>query len=90
MVSIVIRPWSQPTGHTGLEKSSLFIRSRRLSNFGGDHRGKLPGEITGGKSPGEITGGVHLDPYCNVKLQCLWTWNCQWSVDGANLMHSAG
>jgi len=55
-----------------LEKYNLFIRSRRLSRSGGDHRGeitkgKASGEITGGNYPrgnhqGEITGGVHLEP----------------------------
>src|SRR6218665_3426981 len=45
---------------TSLEKSNLFIRSRRVSRSEGDHQGKN----TGGKSPGKnyrgkIIGGNH-------------------------------
>ena len=64
-VSVVIRPCRVNRRVTGLEKSNLFIRSRRLSRLGGNHRleitwGKAPGEdhqgeITEGKSLGEFT-----------------------------------
>src|SRR6218665_3976206 len=71
-VSVVIRPWSQPTGHW-LGESNLFIRSMRLSRSEGDHRGENyrressvgdhRGKITGGNHRGEVTGGSSpIDP----------------------------
>ena len=54
---------------TGLEKSSHFIRSRRLSRSGGDHRGnyweKAPGRSPEGNYRRKSPGGVHLDPAPN-------------------------
>jgi len=43
-----------------LEKSNLFIRSRRLSRSAGKLPGEITGGITGGNHRGKIAGGNHL------------------------------